>query len=664
MKKIIFLIAALILFSFPVYATDVKPSELTAVTTLGDSDLFMLSYYSGGSYYSRKITVANMKTVFEPYNTKLAAIAALANGAGVLTNDGSGGFSYVAAGAGTLTGTGTNHYWPYWTGTSTLGAKSITASKPICSDSSGDPGVCAGTEGVWQVAGSYAPASGSANYQATLACTASYPVLGSGQCGSGTLGTAAYTASTAYQPAGSYQTDLSLLKGTYTNGYLCTYTTTGTLLDCNTNPASFQTAGTYLTTITDSTSTTSSTTAASATAVKSAYDKNDMVYPSAGIAVSTNSAWTTPATYSTIVGLWTTCSGYLKSNGTCDTPSGGDMVLASEQSVTGTKTFDSTKIAVKGSSTGVTAIASANSSASNYTATLKAETGNICTDASVCSGYQASGSYLTSALPATLTNAAATTWTAVDNNASALSIGSTGKADILKVITTDAGEGVTMSGTLNVTGALTATLTGMATGWTQTTGTFTATAASTSTITMTTDLTAAILVGYPLKYVIGGVTYYGIVSAIASNLLTVAGAPLGGDVTALYYGDPTKVSQIVIQIPATYEDATDTALILNDIKSNLIWRKAKSYLVKYTMWSLTHDTGTHGQASVTINGTEVNTTAGGLTIAADATLYSTVVDIATAAYDINNGEAIEITSTKAGNGDATYLTATLVFVTP
>lgn len=53
-------------------------------------------------------------------------------------------------GTGTTTGTGTNHYWPYWTGATSLGAKSITASKPVCSDSSGDPGVCAGTEGVWQ----------------------------------------------------------------------------------------------------------------------------------------------------------------------------------------------------------------------------------------------------------------------------------------------------------------------------------------------------------------------------------------------------------------------------------------------------------------------------------------------------------------------------------
>lgn len=82
--------------------------------------------------------------------------------------------------------------------------------------------------------------------QATLACTTNYPVLGTGQCGSGALGTGAYATIANYQPT------LSLIKGTYTNGYLCTYTTTGTLLDCNTNPASFQAAGSYLTSISDS----------------------------------------------------------------------------------------------------------------------------------------------------------------------------------------------------------------------------------------------------------------------------------------------------------------------------------------------------------------------------------------------------------------------------
>ncbi len=60
-------------------------------------------------------------------------------------------------------------------------------------------------------------------------------------------------------------------------------------------------------------------------------------------------------------------------------------------------------------------------------------------------------------IPATVTGAAASTWTLVDDNASGLSIGASGKADLIKVITTNDSEGVTMSGTLGVTGAVTAT---------------------------------------------------------------------------------------------------------------------------------------------------------------------------------------------------------------
>jgi hypothetical protein len=55
----------------------------------------------------------------------------------------------------------------------------------------------------------------------------------------------------------------------------------------------------------------------------------------------------------------------------------GDMLLANVQSVTGLKTFDPSKFAMKGSSTGITTIATANDSASNYTQTLQKATGTI-----------------------------------------------------------------------------------------------------------------------------------------------------------------------------------------------------------------------------------------------------------------------------------------------
>ena len=56
-----------------------------------------------------------------------------------------------------------------------------------------------------------------------------------------------------------------------------------------------------------------------------------------------------------------------------------------------------------------------------------------------------------------ITLSAATDIDLLDDNASALSFDSTGKAGIIDIVTTDCSEGVTMSGTLGVTGVLTAT---------------------------------------------------------------------------------------------------------------------------------------------------------------------------------------------------------------
>jgi hypothetical protein len=188
--------------------------------------------------------------------------------------------------------------------------------------------------------------------------------------------------------------------------------------------------------------------------------------------------------------------------------------------------------------------------------------------------------------------------------------------------------------------------------------------ASTSTITMGVDMTASIKAGMTLKYTISAVVYYGLVSAITSNLLTVAGAPLSGNVSNLSYGGGT-IRQWVLGVPSTYEDASNTALLTSDVKMPVLWDLPTSYLVKFSAWSRIHDSGaTHGGVSARINGTEINTTAGGLLMAADATWYSTVVDIAVAAYDINYGEALELTAVKGSTGDAADLCVRLVFVTP
>jgi hypothetical protein len=201
--------------------------------------------------------------------------------------------------------------------------------------------------------------------------------------------------------------------------------------------------------------------------------------------------------------------------------------------------------------------------------------------------------------------------------------------------------------------------------WLQTTGTFTATPASTSTITMEEDLTGTILVGYPLKYVYdtggGAVIYYGIVTAITADLLTIAGAPLdtGHDVTALYYGDPVRITQIF------YNNSASVSVVTTGTKCTFRWSKAKSYMVFYQVKMIGHDThATEAKLTWKINGTEVNTSTGGLAISANNTWYSTVVDIAPAAYDVNFGEDITLVATEGGNVNGYGIVANAILITP
>jgi hypothetical protein len=193
---------------------------------------------------------------------------------------------------------------------------------------------------------------------------------------------------------------------------------------------------------------------------------------------------------------------------------------------------------------------------------------------------------------------------------------------------------------------------------------FTATPASTSTITMGVDYTSILSVGMPVKYKISSTYYYGILTGVATNLLTIAGASMGADLVELWYGYTYRTEQLDIAVNGYYETADDHTVILNQLNSSLIWNKGTAYAVLMKVWSKTHDTGAHGLAQVLINGAELCSTSNGLTIAADATWYSTVVDITTANYDINYGEAIELTAHKGGNGDAHDLMVSIVFVHP
>ncbi len=209
-----------------------------------------------------------------------------------------------------------------------------------------------------------------------------------------------------------------------------------------------------------------------------------------------------------------------------------------------------------------------------------------------------------------------------------------------------------------------ATTGGSSIGWTAETA-FTATPASTSTLTMTADKTGSIKVGMALKYTISSVVYYGIVTAITSNLLTIAGAPMGGDVTALYYStNPAQVVQVDFFIAGAFADAANTGLLASDMNTKFDWNLQEARLVQIRHTVKVDDSGANQpRVNLSVDGSVVSTSNSNAGVTVAETWSSTVVDINTTNYVVARDAAIEIvTDANGSNDDASDLTVSGVFV--
>jgi hypothetical protein len=191
---------------------------------------------------------------------------------------------------------------------------------------------------------------------------------------------------------------------------------------------------------------------------------------------------------------------------------------------------------------------------------------------------------------------------------------------------------------------------------------YTPTPASTSTLTMTSDLTGTIKAGYGLKYTIGGVVYYGLVTTMATNLMTIAGATMGGDVSSLNY---TKVGviQVPLLIPGYYEGASSATIVSDLLGQIILWQQGPAYCVRMGMRSRVADSSSDGKAQAYIGGNLLCTanTNTGLILAGTGWYYS-VVDINTTNYGIVFGGTIEVGAVKGTGGNALDLSVLLTFV--
>jgi hypothetical protein len=135
------------------YYTDSTNKCLYMATTAGTPATWsqIYCYAADGARYIGAYNTSSNPTCNATTNGMMATVGTAPN---ILLQVCQNGTGWVTAGGGTLTasGTPTNHQWAGWTSATAIKGFTVTSSKPVCTDSSGDPAVCAGTEGVWQTA--------------------------------------------------------------------------------------------------------------------------------------------------------------------------------------------------------------------------------------------------------------------------------------------------------------------------------------------------------------------------------------------------------------------------------------------------------------------------------------------------------------------------------
>ena len=194
------------------------------------------------------------------------------------------------------------------------------------------------------------------------------------------------------------------------------------------------------------------------------------------------------------------------------------------------------------------------------------------------------------------------------------------------------------------------------------------TSTPTNTYTLTMSDTSDMALGCPVRYVIGGTNYYGIIVTVTANTsITVAGASLSGDVTALYVGTQEMVLQIPFHVSSTYGDGA-ADLLDADLNRAYQWELANAYLVRALVKHKTDDTGAaNPKVNVKIGGSAVSTNDSNagfqLTTSWSAPATTVLVAMSTSNYAIVKGDAVEISCTLAGsNGDAADLSVMTIWV--
>jgi len=191
------------------------------------------------------------------------------------------------------------------------------------------------------------------------------------------------------------------------------------------------------------------------------------------------------------------------------------------------------------------------------------------------------------------------------------------------------------------------------------TSAYTATPLDTQRIAMSD--TSHVATAWPVRYTIGGTRYYGVVDiVIANSQVTIAGAPLSGDITQLDVGRPELVVQMPIHVPGKY--GAELGGLLFDMRALLQWMAPPAYLVAMKARHLVPDSGgtpaDQPQINATHDSSDVFTTPITMDVAWQG---SGAVD--TTEYRFEPGDDIEVACKRvASTPDAADLTVFLTWV--
>ena len=193
-------------------------------------------------------------------------------------------------------------------------------------------------------------------------------------------------------------------------------------------------------------------------------------------------------------------------------------------------------------------------------------------------------------------------------------------------------------------------------------GSFTATPASTSRLTMSD--TSALALGMALRYSILGDNYYGVVAAISDNAyIDIMGAPLGGDVTALWHSD-SKAQPFQIFIAGASFAATSADLLDSIMHAATRWPFEVAHLVGFSTKLKTADGSAGPKINVALGGNNVSTNDSSHGVQATASwVNNSLVAISATYYTVNWLDAVTVACTvAAGTGNAADLSVDLHFV--